>query len=84
MAKANDKRRRKAWLTRVMRGNAKMGNPMPGYSKVYTQPQPKGWGLSSALAARGAALRDEVDAIAESMGYTLTKPRTHTTPNRWF
>jgi hypothetical protein len=59
MAKVNEKRRRKNWLKRVVRGAVKAGNSMPGYSWKYTEPN----NLDAAYNARGKALREEVEAL---------------------
>lgn len=59
MAKVNEKRRRKNWLRRVVRGAVKAGNCMPGYSWKYVEPS----NLDAAYKARGKALREEVEAL---------------------
>lgn len=71
MAKVNEKRRRKNWLRRVVRGAVKAGNPMPGYSWKYTEPN----NLDAAYKVRGEMLRAEVEALLGNDYYTPNAQR---------
>lgn len=84
MAKQTARRTRKArrnMLVRIVRGAHKMGNPLPGRSRVYDNAN-----LSPAYESHGASLRDDVDTyVLRYWGdeHIATKPRSITT-NRWF
>lgn len=80
MAKTNEKRRQRNWMLRVVRGNRKAGNPLPGHSRVYAEST-----LDAAYVAHGESLRSRVDdALGAYWLEGARSPRAKQSTNRWF
>lgn len=80
MARPNERRKRRNRMLRVVRGNIKAGNPLPGQSRVYTDPR-----LDSAYVSHGENLRSSVDdALSTYWGAESRRPREKKPTNRWF
>lgn len=80
MAKPNERRKRTNWMRRVVRGNLKAGNPLPGQSRVYSLDT-----LDAGYTSHGESLRGAVDDALR--GYWPEEHRAPRTPNpspRWF
>lgn len=86
MAKTNEKRKQANRLLRVIRGNRKAGNPLPGHSRIYNeQGLPEGYVLSDAYKAHGAAIREQVAEVTKAQwGTNEIRPHISKSTNRWF
>jgi len=77
------RKKRASLLMRIVRGNARVGNPLPGESRVYMDDN---YHLSDEYRQYGQRLRDEVqDTLKTHWGEAHLKPRSPKTPTpRWF